>query len=268
MAIKSYGIAIAVAFVVGILLTARHAKKVGQKFNDFVDMGFWVVIAAIVGARVFYILFNLRSYFDHPAAILKIWHGGLIYYGGLFAAVLTAIIFMRKRKIPVWLGGDLIAPQIALGYAITRVGCFLNGCCFGKPTALPWGVEFPPACGAGQYVAKLQFMSMFTGQPIAEIHLHPVQLYAAAANLLLFVILLVAWRRRRFDGQIFWGYLALYPIYRFLIEFLRGDNEPVVWILTTPQIMSVVLFACAVAAWLNLRARGVYHGPPLTPPPK
>lgn len=261
MAIKSYGIAIAVAFILGIFLAARHARKVGLKFNDFIDMGFWVVIAAIVGARVFYILFNLPAYLEDPVAIIKVWHGGLIYYGGLFVAVLTAIAFMKRRGIPPWLGGDLIAPSVALGYAITRVGCFLNGCCFGTATTLPGGVVFPPECGAGQYIAKLTFTALFSGQPVGEIRLHPVQLYAAAANLVIFAILLLMWRRRRFDGQIFWGYLMIYPVYRFAIEFLRGDNQPLILNLTVAQIMSIVLFGCALAVWLNLRARGVYHGP-------
>ncbi len=260
IAIKSYGVAIAVAFVLGIFLTARHARKVGLKFNDFVDMGFWVVIAAIVGGRVFYILFNLRDYLHKPLAIVQIWHGGLIFYGGLLAAVLTAIIFMRRRGIPVWLGGDLIAPQIALGYAITRVGCFLNGCCFGEATSLPWGVKFPPACGAGRYIGELSFVAFFSGRPDVDIHLHPVQLYAAAANLIIFVVLLLAWRRRSFDGQIFWGYLILYPVYRFAVEFLRADNQPFVLGLTIAQIMSVTLFGCALVAWFNLRSRGVIHG--------
>lgn len=238
IAIKSYGITLAVAFILGILITARNARKAGLNFNDFIDMGFLVVIAAIVGARVFYILFNLPSYIQSPIAVLKIWRGGLVFYGGLFAAVVAAVVFMKRRGIPVWLGGDLVAPQVALGYAITRVGCFLNGCCYGKFTSLPWGVG-PPGVG---------------------IRLHPVQLYAAAANLGIFAILLVAWRRRRFDGQIFWGYLILYSIYRFAIEFLRGDHEPLALGLTIPQFMSIVLFGCALAAWLNLRVRGLIRG--------
>lgn len=260
MAIKSYGIAIAIAFVLGIFLTARHARKVGLKFNDFVDMGFWVVIAAIIGGRVFFILFNLRDYIQKPIAIVQIWHGGLIFYGGLFAAVLTAIVFMKRRGIPVWLGGDLIAPQIALGYAITRIGCFLNGCCYGKVTSLPWGIEFPPGGGAGRYIGELTFAAVFSGQPDAVIRLHPVQLYATAINLVIFAILLLAWRRRRFDGEIFWGYLILYSVYRFAIEFLRGDNQPFVLGLTIAQIMSVTLLVCGLVAWFNLRARGVIHG--------
>jgi phosphatidylglycerol:prolipoprotein diacylglycerol transferase len=260
MAIKSYGVAIAVAFVLGILLTARHARKVGLKFNDFVDMGFFVVIAAIIGGRVFYILFNLRDYIQRPIAVLQIWHGGLIFYGGLFAAVLTAIIFMKRRGIPVWLGGDLIAPQIALGYAITRVGCFLNGCCYGEATSLPWGVKFPPGSGAGGYIRELSFAAFSSGQPDAVIRLHPVQLYASLISLVVFVVLLLAWKRRSFDGQIFWGYLVLYAAYRFGIEFLRGDNQPFVLGLTIAQVMSVTLLACGLVAWFNLRARGVIHG--------
>ncbi|NIT36564.1 MAG: prolipoprotein diacylglyceryl transferase [candidate division Zixibacteria bacterium] len=238
IAIKSYGVALAVAFILGILITARNARKVGLKFSDFIDMGFWVVIAAIVGARVFFILFNLPAYIQDPLAVLKIWRGGVIFYGGLFAAAVTAIVFMKRRGIPVWLGADLVAPQVALGYAITRVGCFLNGCCYGKLTSLPWGVG-PPGLG---------------------IRFHPVQLYASAANLVIFVILVVAWRHRRFDGQIFWGYLVLYSIYRFAIEFFRGDHGPLALGLTVPQFMSIVLFGCALAAWLDLRARGVIHG--------
>lgn len=238
IAIKSYGVTLAVAFILGILITARNARKAGLNFSDFIDMGFWVVIAAIVGARIFFILFNLPRYIQDPIAVLKIWRGGIIFYGGLSAAAVTAIVFMKRRGIPVWLGSDLVAPQVALGYAITRVGCFLNGCCWGKPTSLPWGVVFP---GVG-------------------IRLHPVQLYAAAANLGIFAILLIAWRRRRFDGQIFWGYLMLYSIYRFAIEFLRGDHEPLALGLTVPQFMSIVLFGCALAAWLNLRARGLSQG--------
>jgi phosphatidylglycerol:prolipoprotein diacylglycerol transferase len=158
------------------------------------------------------------------------------------------------------LGGDLIAPQIALGYAITRVGCFLNGCCYGEATSLPWGVEFPPGSGAGRYIGELSFAAFFSGQPDTVIRLHPVQLYAVAVNLVIFVVLLLAWRRRRFDGQIFWGYLILYAVYRFAMEFLRGDNQPFALGLTIAQIMSVTLFGCALVAWFNLRARGAIHG--------
>ncbi len=255
-AVKSYGIAIAVAFLLGIWLSARRARAQGLKYNDFIDMGFWVLIAAVVGARLFYVLFHLKEYAAQPANISKVWHGGLIFYGGLFLAVITAIVFMKRRGIPVWLGGDVIAPQIALGYAITRIGCFLNGCCFGSATSLPWGVKFPAACGAGHYSVEL----FLTGRHDLPVRLHPTQLYAAAASLVILAVLLLAWRRRRFDGEIFWGYLILYSVYRFAIEFIRGDNQPLAFHLTVAQFMSVILFVCALAAWFNLRARGVIRG--------
>lgn len=251
--IKSYGVAIAVAFILGIWLSARRAKKVGLNYSDFVDMGFWVMLAAVVGGRFLYVLFNLRSYLHEPLNIIKIWQGGLVFFGGFLVAVAAAIVFMKRRGIPTWLGGDVIAPQIALGYGITRIGCFLNGCCYGKPTSLPWGIKFPDDCGAGAYSIQM----LFTGRASYPVHLHPTQLYGVLTGFVFFVILLFIWRRRKFDGQVFWSYVGLYSAYRFGVEFLRGDNASLIAGLNANQILSIVLFGCSVAAWLNLRARGV-----------
>jgi len=252
LSIKAYGIAILVAFVAGIWLSMRRARAVGLKSNDFFDLGFWVLISSIVGARLFYILFHLHEYLAEPKAIYQFWHGGLIFYGGLAGGVAATVIFFKAKRIPLWLGTDVVAPQVALGYAITRLGCFLNGCCFGSPTRLPWGVTFPDNCGAGHYAFGLSFTGLYE----LPIRLHPTQLYATAASLAIFVVLLLVWRRRRFDGQVFWTYLLLYPLYRFAVEFIRADNKPLLWGLTTPQLMSVALFVCALAAYFNLRARG------------
>jgi len=256
LAIKSYGIAIALAFLVAIYLSARKAAKMGFRFNDFVDMGFWIIVSAVIGSRLFYILFHLGTYIKEPAAILKLWHGGLIFYGGFAAAVAVSFYFMYRKKIPIWLGADIIAPNVALAYAITRVGCFLNGCCFGKATGLPWGVAFPPGSAAGEYSFREQFIQMLIGQPVEHLKLHPTQLYACLASLAIFAILLVVWRTRKFDGQVFWLYLVLYPVYRFGVEFLRADNKALLWKFTTPQLMSVALFACAIAAYFHMRKRG------------
>lgn len=259
--IKSYGVAIALAFLVGILLAAWRAKREKLNPNDFLDIGFIIVVSSIVGARIFYILFNLKYYIDNPAMIIRIWEGGLIFYGGLLCAAIASIFYMRFKKIPVWYGTDIIAPSVALGYAITRVGCFLNGCCYGKLCNLPWGVSgWDPFTGAGRYSAQIFFAALFgTGEVPGVVKLHPTQLYAAGISLIFFVVLLIIWRRRVFDGMVFWSYVGLYALYRFGIEFLRADNKEIFLGLTVPQVMSVAAFIVAVIVLIDLGRRGVLH---------
>lgn len=243
--IRSYGVAIALAFLVGILFAAWRAKREKLNPNDFLDIGFIIVVSSIAGARIFYILFNLNFHIDNPAMIIRIWEGGLIFYGGLLCAAVASILYMRFKKIPVWYGTDIIAPSVAIGYAITRVGCFLNGCCYGEVCDLPWGVSgWDPITGAGRYEV---------------IKLHPTQLYAAGISLIFFVVLLILWRRRTFDGMVFWSYVGLYSLYRFGIEFVRADNEELFLGLTVPQLMSVAAFVVAVIALVDLGRRGVLH---------
>jgi phosphatidylglycerol:prolipoprotein diacylglycerol transferase len=259
--IKSYGVAIALAFLIGILLAAWRAKREKLNPNDFLDIGFIIVVSSIVGARIFYILFNLKYYVDNPAMIIRIWEGGLIFYGGLLCAAIASILYMRFKKIPVWYGTDIIAPSVALGYAITRVGCFLNGCCYGEVCNLPWGVSgWDPFTGAGRYSAQIFFAALFgTGEVPEVIKLHPTQLYAAIISLIFFVVLLIIWRRRAFDGMVFWSYVGLYALYRFGIEFVRADNKEIFLGLSVPQIMSVAAFVVAVIVLIDLGRRGVLH---------
>jgi len=259
--IKSYGVAIALAFLVGILFAAWRAKREKLNPNDFLDIGFIIVVSSIVGARIFYILFNLKFYIDNPAMIIRIWEGGLIFYGGLLCAAVASILYMRFKKLPVWYGTDIIAPSVALGYAITRVGCFLNGCCFGEVCDLPWGISgWEPFTGAGRYSAQIFFAALFgTGQMPEVIKLHPTQLYAAAISLIFFVVLLILWRKRTFDGVVFWAYVGMYSLYRFGIEFVRADNKELFLGLSVPQLMSVAAFVVAVIVMIDLGRRGVLH---------
>ncbi|MCP4230948.1 MAG: prolipoprotein diacylglyceryl transferase [bacterium] len=260
-AIKSYGVAIALAFLVGILLATWRAKKEGLKANDFLDIGFIIVISAIVGARLFYVLFNLNDYIENPGAIFKIWHGGLIFYGGLAIAVLGAMLYMKYRKIPIMYGSDIIAPSVALGYVITRIGCFLNGCCYGAETNWFTGVHgWKEGTGAAMHTGGIFFSKLFGGEALPEIiKLHPTQLYAAGINLIFFVVLFVLWSKRKFDGMIFWLYIMMYSVYRLVIEFFRADNQPLLLDLTVAQIMSVVLFICAVVAFIVGYRNGSLH---------
>ncbi|UCE27173.1 MAG: prolipoprotein diacylglyceryl transferase [Candidatus Coatesbacteria bacterium] len=259
--IKSYGVAIALAFLVGILFAAWRAKREKLNPNDFLDIGFIIVVSSIVGARVFFILFNLKFYIDNPVLIIRIWEGGLIFYGCLLCAAVASILYMRFKKIPVWYGTDIIAPSVALGYMITRVGCFLNGCCYGKVCDVAWGVSgWDPFTGAGRYAAQFFFAALFgTGKMPDIIKLHPTQLYAAGISLIFFVVLLILWRKRVFDGMVFWSYVGLYSLYRFGIEFVRADNKELFLGLSVPQLMSIAAFVVAVIVMIDLGRKGVLH---------
>lgn len=205
--IYAYGVFIAVAFIAGFLLAAKRIREEGIPFERLVDLVFWMVVSAITGARLLFILVNFDFYRDHPLQVFRIWEGGLVFYGGFFLAAAVSIAFLAWRRLPVWKWTDLLSPSIAVGLFFGRIGCFLAGCCYGKETSLPWGVVFNDP----NSLARLNF------------HLHPVQLYEAAGSLAIFFYL--NWKRKRkaFDGQIFSLFILCYAIVRFLIEFLRGD---------------------------------------------
>ncbi len=242
LSVHAYGFAIAVAFLVGILISLRYAKKEGIKADQILDLAVYVIIAAIIGSRFLYVIGQWDQYKDHPGEIFMVQRGGLVFLGGLVLAVLVVVWHARRKGIPILKLLDALTPGTAIGYAITRIGCFLNGCCFGLPTELPWGMVFPPASLAHLY---------FPDQ-----HIHPTQLYASASMLLAFVILLVLYRRKRFDGHVFYWGLILYSAYRFLIEFIRFS--PIHWLGLTPSQWMVIPLAgwaiCGLIAGLR-RAR-------------
>lgn len=241
ISIKAYGLMIAIAFIVSIFAARKLAGDEDLPKDKFVDLGFWVIISAIVGSRLLFVLMNLERFSFIDA--LKIWDGGLTFYGGFILALGVGLLFFRLNKINIWRGADIIGVVLPLGYAITRIGCFLNGCCYGKPTDLPWGMTFPPESAAGSH---------YIGTPI-----HPVQLYASLISIVFFLILFWAYRRKKFHGQIIWGYIFLYSIYRFFIEFIRGDKTPMVWNLTSMQYFSIVLFIISIVAYLELRRKRI-----------
>jgi phosphatidylglycerol:prolipoprotein diacylglycerol transferase len=198
---------------------------------------------------------NLVAHSCHPPrdclAVLKVWRGGLAYYGGFIFAVGFAVYYTRKHKLPVGKVADLASPWIALGLALTRVGCFLNGCCYGKPSSVPWAVRFP----MGSVVQRAQEDAHQIARGAAALPVHPTQLYLAALNLLTFFVLYFVIRpRKRFDGQIFAWLLILKGVFRSLVEIWRDDDRGVIggW-LSTSQLLSVPLVALGI--YLLLRAR-------------
>lgn len=243
--IKSYGAMLVLGFTAATIWAIRDGSCRGHQPAIFLDLAIYVLIGAVVGARLAYVLLDWRAYENHPGAVLALWQGGLSFHGGVAGALLTGAAFCWRYRKPFWEMADILAPGVALGYAFGRVGCFLNGCCYGLPTHLPWGVRFPAA-------------TFLDGRPIHE-PVHPTQLYGAAASLVIFGLLLLALRHLRVRGHVFALYIALYSVYRFLVEFLRhgvtGTPLPEFPALTIGQVVSAALFVVALAAMAATRGR-------------
>lgn len=217
--VHSYGLMLAIAFLVGIVGVGKAAKRLEISFDTIIDLGTWILVGAIVGSRLAYIITEFSYYFANPLEIFKINSGGLAFHGGLIGGFLAGYWFIRWKKIFPWKLADLVAPFIALGYAITRIGCFLNGCCYGKTTALPWGMK----CAAGDLLSR-----------------HPTQIYSMLGSLILFGVL---WRFRnhqRFSGFLFLLYVGLYSILRFVVEFFREGPLVFPW-LSLAQMVCIIL---------------------------
>ena len=227
--IYAYGFFIVMGFFVATALAVLKIRKsdIRISFESGVDLFFYTVLSAVVGSRILFVLINFDDYRQNPLKIFKLWEGGLVFYGGLILAAMVALLYMRRHRLPVWKLADLISPLIALGLFFGRTGCFLAGCCYGKETALPWGVVFRNP----ESLARL------------NVPLHPTQLYDAANGLAIFFFLNWMQKRKAFDGQIFWLFLFLYSIARFFIEIFRGDPRGFLFggLLSTSQVVGVVL---------------------------
>ncbi len=205
--IHTYGVFIAIGFLAGMLLARREARRLDLNPDLIMDMAFYLLIAAIVGSRLFYVFTAPDVFLKNPLEIFKIWNGGLVFFGGFLAALATALIFMKKHALPVLTTCDLLAPSLALGHFFGRLGCFFAGCCYGKQCDLPWAVSFSHPDSLAP-----------VGVP-----LHPTQLYSALSNLMIFGVLWFWRRRKSVDGQVLWLYILLYGILRSLIELFRDD---------------------------------------------
>lgn len=214
--IYSYGTMLGLGLATGIWLTWRGAARRGISPDFAADLSLYTLVAAIVGARAAYILLNLPAYLSGGFSIFAVNHGGLSFYGGLAGGLLVGIWYTRRRGISVWTMGDIIAPALALGEAITRIGCDI----YGRPAALPWGV-------------------LYNGVTV-----HPVQLYSFFANYLIFVGLTYLGRKPHFSGELFLTYFVFHSVGRFVVEFFREGNT-VVGPLKSGHLASLVVFLVA-----------------------
>jgi phosphatidylglycerol:prolipoprotein diacylglycerol transferase len=206
--IYSYGLMLVAAFFVSVNLACRQANKESISPESVFNTAFIAFISGVVGARLLYLAHNLRYYLNDPLEMIMLQHGGLSWFGGLTAGSLAAIMYLKRNKIPVYKFLDLIVPFLALAGAIGRIGCLLNGCCFGK-TAFP------------------------------------IQAYSSLLLIIIFMILRFFQERPHKEGAILFTYLVLYSLKRFFVEFWRLDNEIIFFNLTLFQIISAMLFIFA-----------------------
>lgn len=222
---RTYGAMVALAFSVGFLLIYREAKRKNFYPDKILDLEFLMLVSGIIGARALHVLVNPGYYRENLIDIFFIWKGGLALYGGLILAIFVSRAFILKNKMPLWKTADLIAPYIALGQSIGRVGCFFNGCCFGK-------------------IATLSFLHPAASD--SATYRYAVQLYAALALFAIFMILKVYGTKSRFAGFVFSLYLILYSTQRFFLDFLRGDTPVYAVNLTISQYISIGIFTITI----------------------
>jgi len=250
--IRSYGLALAISFLLGVYYIYRAAERDSKPFNWFLTIAYIMIFGGIIGARLAYVLLHLAEYHNNWSAVFNPFHSGhfgiagLNLYGGMLLAIAGTYAYCRIRKLPVLEVFDYFAPTIGIGIAVTRIGCFLNGCCFGTPTDLPWGVQFP--------VGSIPY-AVYGNQPI-----HPAQLYSSLYGIILFVLLHYLIKRKMFNGQLVAVLFMVEAVFRFAIEYVRYYEEAMVFSLgsiqpTYNQIISVSLFLLGLGIYLYRRKR-------------
>lgn len=208
--VYSYGVMLFLSFVLGVEIVRRRSRSIGVDSRTINRLALWILAAILIGSRVLYVAFHWSEFRGDLIGTVALWRGGLaglVFNGGFVTAVVAGLVFFRVHRLPALKMLDFFAPAVALGEGLTRIGCFLNGCCFGRPTDSFLGVVFPPGCPAG---------AAFPGQPI-----HPTQLYSSLAGFALFGMVLILERLRLPDGSVFATLLIPYSLFRFAIDFVR-----------------------------------------------
>jgi phosphatidylglycerol:prolipoprotein diacylglycerol transferase len=241
-----YGVFLAFGFLAGLWTAARRAPRSGVAPEKISDATLWIMIGSVLGARALYVATYWRESFSSQPwwEVFMIQKGGLVYYGGLIGASLAIIIYTRIQKLPLWKVADIFAPSIALGYVFGRIGCLMNGCCYGRDCSLPWAITFPAN------------PTSTSGVPVG-VPLHPTQIYDSLLNLALYAALAWLYRRKKFDGQVFAAYLMCYAVTRSIVEAFRGDYSELHRHagLTPAHVVSIGIFVAGAVLFAILRKR-------------
>lgn len=239
--IKTYGFFIAVGFLAGMAVAVREARRIGYDPQLVLDMAFYMILGAIVGSRIFYILSHFSHYRANPLDMLKIWEGGLTFFGGFILAAAVCVWMAKKNGCGIWRTFDLFAPSLAIGVFFGRIGCFFAGCCYGRECGMPWAVTFTDP----HSLARM-------GVP-----LHPTQLYAAAGAAVTLLVLLALKKRKSFDGQLALVWMFCYCCFRLIEEMFRGDMRGDLLFGRYPasQVLAAVMLAAVLVGYPVLRKR-------------
>ena len=232
--VYTYGLLLAAAYLLGLQFALVRARTRGLDPNRVMDLGIWIIVSALVGAKLMLVVVERDRFQWSLSELLNIFRSAGVFYGGLIAAVVVALWYLRRHRMPIWTVTDVFAPAIALGHVVGRLGCLLAGCCFGRATDVPWAITF-----------HNEFARQNVGTPLG-VPLHPTQLYEAGAELMILGLLLLTEKKGRpFPGRTFWSYMLLYAVSRFVIEMYRGDSRGLVDFLgaalSTSQFVSVLL---------------------------
>jgi phosphatidylglycerol:prolipoprotein diacylglycerol transferase len=246
--VYTYGLLLAAAYLLGLQFALMRAKSRGLDPSRVMDLGIWIIVSALVGAKLMLVVVERDRFTWSLPELLNLFRSAGVFYGGLIAAVVVALWYLKRHRMPMWTVTDVFAPGIALGHVIGRLGCLLAGCCFGRQTDVPWAITF-----------HSEFARQNVGTPLG-VPLHPTQLYEAGAELLILGVLLLTEKKGRpFPGRTFWSYMLFYGMSRFIIEFYRGDSRGVVDVLgtalSTSQFVSLLLvpLSLVMLVWLGRR---------------
>jgi len=255
LTITSFGVMMALSFLVGGWIASRELKRGGHDPDVAWDLVLYAAIAGVLGAKLYYLVLNWGDTLADPVGALTS-RSGLVWYGGFIAAALVVAWRVKHLGLSILRTGDLVAPALAVGYAIGRMGCFLVGDDYGRPTALPWGVAFPE----GAPPSTVENLRGMFGVDIpadipgnAVLTVHPTQLYEVAMALIIFAILWSMRKTPRNAGMLFAVYLALAGVERFIVEIFRAKDDRFIGPLTVAQLLSLALMVGGIALYLRLR---------------
>jgi phosphatidylglycerol:prolipoprotein diacylglycerol transferase len=264
--IFGYGLMLFVAFLASMNLAAWRARRERLDPELIYDLSVWVFVGGLLGARLFYVVQYWGDRIHTIADIFRIWEGGIVLYGSIIGGTGAFFLFRAIRPFPLLPLLDVVAPSLALGIALGRIGCFLNGCCYGDRCTLPWAVAFPHDSPAWrEHVAA----GVIPASSPWSLPVHPTQLYSAIDGLVLLFLLTAYYPLRRRDGAVMALLMVTYPVTRFLIEYLRNDEKVFLFGLTISQNISVLLLGAGLLFWFWLERRGSdrlpsEHGPRLS----
>lgn len=262
ISIRGYGLMLTISFLLGVYYVYRAARKNNVPFEPLMTIAYIMIFSGVIGARLFYVLFHLEEFQGrwldtiNPFQSGQVGIAGLNLYGGIVLAVICTFLYIRAKKLPLLQTLDLFAPTVGIGLMFTRVGCFLNGCCFGVPTELPWGVAFPPE-SIPYYI-------------FGDAHLHPTQIYSSLYGLLLFLVLHWRLQHKRFDGQVLALFFMIEAVFRFFIEYVRYYESEMHFTIdgiqpTYNQLIALALFLAGLILYSKLSRQSPAKG---TPPRK